>query len=213
MRKRNKNPYIRDYRPPDSAKMLPWDFVMLYVILPVYSVVSIVLLSYCSIFIEEEKNLRSGLLCLGAFILISVILQVIDYFLCKKTINVEMERYNFDTSDIEELEMYEFYYTDGSSLKFDKNGMYIDDELFYYSDISKLVLTSNYRRRIGIYIQFAVSEEQCIALPLEGLTLKILESLNIKLDNMHVLEYILSNKRKAFEQIYRKGVKFVISKN
>lgn len=189
--------------------MLLWDFVMLYVILPVYSVVSIVLLSYCSIFIEEEKNLRSGLLCLGAFILISVILQVIDYFLCKKTINVELERYNFDTSNIEELEMYEFYYADGSSLKFDKNGMYIDDELFYYNDISKLVLTSNYRRRIGIYIQFYVSEEQCIALSLdEGLTLKILESLNIHLDNMNVLEYILSNKRKAFEQIYRKGVKF-----
>lgn len=189
--------------------MLLWDFVMLYVILPVYSVVSIVLLSYCSIFIEEEKNLRSGLLCLGAFILISVILQVIDYFLCKKTINVELERYNFDTSNIEELEMYEFYYADGSSLKFDKNGMYIDDELFYYNDISKLVLTSNYRRRIGIYIQFYVSEEQCIALSLdEGLTLKILESLNIQLDNMNVLEYILSNKRKAFEQIYRKGVKF-----
>ena len=79
------------------------------------------------------------MLCLGAFILISVILQVIDYFLCKKTINVELERYNFDTSNIEELEMYEFYYADGSSLKFDKNGMYIDDELFYYNDISKLV--------------------------------------------------------------------------
>lgn len=209
MKKRNKNPYIRDYRPPDSAKMLPWDFVMLYVILPIYSVVSIVLLSYCSIFIEEDKNLRSGLLCLGAFILISAMLLVIDYFFYKKTINVELERYNFDTSDIEELEMYEFYYANGSSLKFDKNGMYINDELFYYSDMSKLVLTSNYRRRIGIYIQFYVSEEQCIALSLdEGLTLKILESLNIQLDNMNVLEYILSNKRKAFEQIYRKGVKF-----
>lgn len=209
MKRKNKNPYIRDYRPPDSAKMLPWDFVMLYVMLPVYSVVSIVLLSYCSVFIEEEKNLRSGLLCLGAFILISVILQVIDYFFYKKTINIELERYNFDTSDIEELEMYEFYYADGSSLKFDKNGMYINDELFYYSDMSKLVLTSNYRRRIGIYIQFYVSEEQCIALSLdEGLTLKILKSLNIQLDNMNVLEYILSNKRKAFEQIYRKGVKF-----
>lgn len=209
MKRRNKNPYIRDYRPPDSAKMLPWDFVMLYVILPVYSVVSIALLSYCSIFIEEDKNLRSGLLCLGAFILISAMLLVIDYFFYKKTINVELERYNFDTSDIEELEMYEFYYANGSSLKFDKNGMYINDELFYYSDMSKLVLTSNYRRRIGIYIQFYVSEEQCIALSLdEGLTLKILESLNIQLDNMNVLEYILSNKRKAFEQIYRKGVKF-----
>lgn len=209
MKRKNKNPYIRDYRPPDSAKMLPWDFVMLYVILPVYSVVSIALLSYCSIFIEEDKNLRSGLLCLGAFILISAMLLVIDYFFYKKTINVELERYNFDTSNIEELEMYEFYYADGLSLKFDKNGMYINDELFYYSDMSKLVLTSNYRRRIGIYIQFYVSEEQCIALSLdERLTLKILESLNIQLDNMNVLEYILSNKRKAFEQIYRKGVKF-----
>ena len=67
---------------------------------------------------------------------------------------------------------------------------------------------SNYCKRIEIYLQFAASEELIITIPLDDTALKMLECLEIQLDNMNVLEYILSNKRKAFEQIYRKGVKF-----
>ncbi|MBP3445923.1 MAG: hypothetical protein J6K64_01450 [Clostridia bacterium] len=36
-------------------------------------------------------------------------------------------------------------------------------------------------------------------------TLKIIESLDIKPDGMDVLEYIISDKKEAFEQIYNKG--------
>lgn len=125
-------------------------------------------------------------------------------FIRQKTINAELKRYNFDTSDIESLEIYDFS-TKDFSLKFDKNGMYIDNELFYYSHLSKMVLTSNYCKRIEIYLQFAASEELIINIPLDDATLKMLECLEIQLDNMHVLEYIISNKRKAFEQIYNKG--------
>mgnify|MGYP000835272877 CR=1 FL=1 len=129
------------------------------------------------------------------------------HLFAKKTINAELERYNFNTSDIKSLEIYDFS-TENFSLKFDKNGMYIDDKLFYYSHLSKMVLTSNYCKRIEIYLQFAASEELIITIPLDDTALKMLECLEIQLDNMNVLEYILSNKRKAFEQIYRKGVKF-----
>ena len=36
-------------------------------------------------------------------------------------------------------------------------------------------------------------------------TLKMLACLNITLHNQHILDYILSNKREAFRQIYDKG--------
>lgn len=36
-------------------------------------------------------------------------------------------------------------------------------------------------------------------------TLKMIESLDIKPDGMDVLEYIISDKKEAFEQIYNKG--------
>lgn len=56
-----------------------------------------------------------------------------------------------------------------------------------------------------MYLQFALDEEHRVTLSVNPTTLKMLESLEIKLDNWHILEYIISNKRDAFEQIYNKG--------
>lgn len=206
MKKRNEKPRLTEIISYEKTQMLPWDFTVSYVLAPIYAVVCVILLCAFGILMEidEKKYLAPGLLCLGAFILISAIFLASVPFIRKKTINSELERYKFDTSDIYPLEIYDFS-TKDFTLKFDKNGMYINDELFYYSHLSKIVLTSNYCKRIGIYLQFAASEELIVTISLNDTTLKMLEYLEIQLDNMHVLEYIISNKRKAFEQIYNKG--------
>lgn len=206
MKKRSGKPRLTEIIAYEKTQMLPWTFTFSYVLTPIYAVVCIFLFCVFGILMEidEKKYLVPGLLCLGAFILISAIFLASVPFIRQKTINAELKRYNFDTSDIESLEIYDFS-TKDFSLKFDKNGMYIDNELFYYSHLSKMVLTSNYCKRIEICLQFAASEELIINIPLDDATLKMLECLEIQLDNMHVLEYIISNKRKAFEQIYNKG--------
>ena len=117
---------------------------------------------------------------------------------------MEIERYDFDTSEEESLEIYDFS-TEEFSLKFDKYGMYVNDELFYYNHLNKNVVTSNYLKRVGVYLQFALDEEHRVTLWVNPTTLKMLESLEIKLDNRHILDYIISNKKEAFEQIYNKG--------
>lgn len=190
----------------EKDQMLPLNFIVSYILTPIYAVVCFLLIGAFTVLmgIDDEKYLVHGLLCLGTFILITIAFLASVPFVRRKAIKIELERYDFNTSNQEMLEIYDFS-TDEFSLKFDKYGMYVNDEIFYYNHLDKTVVTNNYCKRVGIYLQFAVKEDLTITLLVEPTTLKMLESLEIELDNRHILEYILSNKRDAFEQIYNKG--------
>ena len=189
----------------EKTQMLPLNFTVSYILTPIYAVVCFLLIGAFAVLMEvdDEKYLVHGLLCLGAFVLISIIFLASVPLVRKKAIKMEIERYDFDTSE-ESLEIYDFS-TEEFSLKFDKCGMYVNDELFYYNHLNKNVVTSNYLKRVGVYLQFVLDEEHRVTLSVNPTTLKMLESLEIKLDNRHILDYIISNKKEAFEQIYNKG--------
>lgn len=190
----------------EKTQMLPLNFTVSYILTPICAVVCFLLIGAFAVLMEvdDEKYLVHGLLCLGAVVLISIIFLASVPLVRKKAIKMEIERYDFDTSEEESLEIYDFS-TEEFSLKFDKYGMYVNDELFYYNHLNKNVVTSNYLKRVGVYLQFALDEEHRVTLWVNPTTLKMLESLEIKLDNRHVLDYIISNKKEAFEQIYNKG--------
>ena len=190
----------------EKTQMLPLNFTVSYILTPIFAVISFLLIGAFAVLMEidDEKYLLQGLLCLGAFVLISIIFLVSVPLVRKKAIKMEFERYDFDTSKEEVLEIYDFS-TDDFSLKFDKYGMYVNNKLFYYNHLNKNVVTGNYLKRVGVYLQFALDEERRVTLSVNPTTLKMLESLEIKLDNRHILEYIISNKKDAFEQIYNKG--------
>ena len=190
----------------EKTQMLPLNFTVSYILTPIYAVLCFLLIGLFAVLmkIDDEKYLVQGLLCLGAFVLISIIFLTSVPLVRKKAIKIEIERYDFDTSKEEALEIYDFS-TEEFSLKFDSYGMYVNDELFYYNHLDKNVVTGNYLKRVGVYLQFALDEEHRVTLSVNPTTLKMLDSLEIKLDNRHILEYILSNKEDAFEQIYNKG--------
>lgn len=199
----------------EKTQMIPLNFTVSYILTPIYAVVCFLLIGTFAVLMEidDEKYLVQGLLCLGAFVLISIIFLASIPLVRKKAIKIEIERYDFDTSKEELLDSYDFS-TDDFSLKFDKYGMYVNDELFYYNHLNKNVITGNYLKRVGVYLQFALNEEHRVTrvtLSVNPTTLKMLENLEIKLDNRHILEFILSNKREAFEQIYNKG--YVVARN
>ncbi len=190
----------------EKTQMLPLNFTVSYILTPIYAVICFLLFAAFAVLMEidDEKYLVHGLLCLGVFVLISVIFLASVPFVRKKAIGVELERYDFDTSTVEPLKVYDFS-TEDFSLRFDEHGMYVNDELFYYNHLSKNVVTDNYCKRVGVYIQFAWDEEHIVTLAVNPTSLKMLECLDIKLDNRHILDYIIANKKAAFEQIYNKG--------
>lgn len=190
----------------EKTQMLPLNFIVSYVLTPIYAVVCFLLIGTFAVLMEidDEKYLVLGLLCLGAFVFITIVLLAIVPFVRQKAIQVEIERYDFDSSTEESLDIYDFS-TDEFSLKFDKYGMYVNDEFFFYNHLYKDVVTNNYLKRVGVYLRFSLNQDYIVTLSVNPTTLKMLESLEIELDNSHILEYIISNKRDAFEQIYDKG--------
>jgi len=195
----------------EKSQMLPLNFTVCYILTPIYAVISFALIAAFGIFMEidDQKYLVHGLSCLGAFVLLSIAFLACIPLVRKKTIHTEMERYDFDISREEALEIYDF--SSGEfSLKFDKYGIHVDDELTYYNHLDIFVMTSNYCKRVEIYLQFSRAKEWFVTLSLNPTTLKMLECFEIPLANRHVLEYILSNTRDAFAQIYDKG--YVIPK-
>lgn len=205
MRKKEKI-RLKDIVTYEKTQMLPLNFTMSYIITPIYLGISFLLIAVFAVLmgIDDEKYLVHGLLCLGAFVLITILILASVPFVRKRAIETEIGQYDFNVSKVETFDMWDFS-TEEFSLKFDKNGMYVNDELFYYNHLSKMVVTGNYCKRVEIYLQFALSEDQVVTLSVNPTTLKMLEFLEIKLDNQHVLEYIISNKKEAFKQIYNKG--------
>jgi len=190
----------------EKTQMLPLNFAMSYILTPIYVVICFLLIGAFAVLMEidDEKYLVHGLLCLGAFVLISIVFLASVPFVRKKAIKTELERYDFDILKENALEIYDFS-TEEFSLKFDKQGMYVNDELFYYNHLDKRVITGNYCKRVEIYFQFSLSKEEFFIISVNPTTLKMLDCLEIKLDNKHILDYIISNKKDAFEQIYDKG--------
>ncbi len=197
---------LKDIVAYEKTQMQPLIFTVSYILTPIYLCVCLLLLVAFGILMEidDEKYLVQGLLLLGAFVLITILFLASVPFIRKRAIETEIERYDFNISKAETFDMWDFS-TEEFSLKFDKNGMHVNDELFYYNHLSKTVITGNYRKRVEIYLQFALSETQVVTLSVNPTTLKMLEFLKIKLDNQDVLEYIISNKQEAFKEIYNKG--------
>lgn len=186
--------------------MPPFMFFMSYIITPIYIIACIlILVAFATLKeIDSEKYFVQGLLLLSAFVILSIALLISVPFVRRKVINAEIERYDFDTSSVEDSDLWDFS-TEEFSLKFDNDGMYLNGKLYYYNHMQKLVVTSNSCKRVWIYLQFIFSQEEAIILSLNPKTLKMMQCLNIKPDNQEVLDYILSNKRAAFEKILNKG--------
>lgn len=190
----------------EKVRMHPLVFTVSYILTPVYAVVSILLIAAFGVLMEldEKAYLIHALVCLGAFVLISVAFLASVPGVRKKVLRAELDRYDFDTSKEESRETYDFS-TEDFSLKFDKYGMYVEDKLYYYNHLQKLVLTDNFCRRVNICLQFYLSPGHYVRLGVNPTTLKMVECLKIPFENGEVLSYILSNKEDAFLQIHNKG--------
>ena len=59
----------------EKTQMLPLNFTVSYILTPIYAVVCFLLIGAFAVLMEvdDEKYLVHGLLCLGAFVLISII--------------------------------------------------------------------------------------------------------------------------------------------
>lgn len=186
--------------------MYPFHFIISYIVTPVYLAVSLALMIMFGVLMEldEQAYFPYGLICLGSFVFLTIVILSIAPYFRKKAIRLELERYDFDTSNVDTPEQVHFS-SEGVTVKFDANGMYVNDKQFSYHQMIKTIETSNRYKRIYIYFQFTTVKGWRIFLPITPVTIKMLDSMKIRLDNHEILDYIIHNKKDAFTQIYIKG--------
>ena len=197
---------LREIIRQEKEIMLPLNFFISYILTPIYAFVSFVLIAIFGVLmsIDDEKYLISGVLCLCAFVVISIIFLTPLPFVRKKAIQTEIQRYDFDFSDEPALEIWDFS-TEENKLRFKSYGMYVDEEFYNFDELMITIETSNYCKRVHIVLHFMITPDYYIALPIDKRVLKMIDCFRIRIHNRSQLDYILNNKNAAFEEIYNKG--------
>ena len=190
----------------EREHMYPFVFTICYVVAPLYLLVSFAL---CAAFVilldtDEVKYLVPGLLCIGTFVVITIALLVSVPFTRRKTVRLEMARYDFDTAPVAPQEVWDFSSKD-YSLVFDRDGMRFNGCLYNYARLEKRLIMGHYCRRVNLYLRFTTDTGEKITLLVNPQTLKMLQCLDIRLDNQASLDYILSDTEAAFTMIHSRG--------
>ncbi|MBQ8840518.1 MAG: hypothetical protein IJ004_04280 [Clostridia bacterium] len=202
----NKKRTFREIIRQEKEIMLPLNFFVSYILTPIYAIISLVLITVFGVLmsVDEDKYLISGILCLCAFVVVSIIFLSTVPFVRKKAIQTEIQRYDFDFSDEPDLEIWDFS-TEEIALRFKSYGMYVDDDFYNFDELMITIETSNYCKRVHIVLRFMINPDTYITLPIDKRVLKMIDSFRIRIYNRSQLDYILDNKTIAFEEIYNRG--------
>ncbi len=190
----------------EKSVMAPVRFRVNYIITPVYLIVSFGLMIAFGVLmdIDEVKYLPYGLMILGFFVLITIGLLISVPLVRRREILYSLSFYDFDETQADEQDTYD-YSTDEHSVVFDKYGMNVDVELFWYNHMKIFIDAQRYMQRILVSVVFCIDDNSYCQIPLSGTSIKMLRQFGIRILNPDVLEKITSDPYKAFETIYKKG--------
>lgn len=208
-------PFVPTAFPPSLNKryMNPIRFRTNYLVLPCYLVFCAACLILVLVLggIDDQKYAP---FMIGSFVLLggaTVCLLAAVPQTRKKELALELDRYDFDYSNVEEQEFY-IINLEGIELRFGRNGLSVDGQFHWYGHTAPRLVTSNKFNRIWIAIRFG-SEDDLTALfvPLQPVLIRAVEHLVIPLRNPEELDYLLTHKQNTFAQIYNRGTFQVFS--
>ena len=204
VKKRN----LREMAAQDKARMLPLNFAFTYFMIPAYVILAIILFLLIGSLLQTSQTVP-------LFVCMAILAVLTVGFLCmfplvrKKAVDAELKRYDLRKCRRESEQMEsraEWDFSDKElSVRFNRYGMVLDGELYYYNHLDKLVYTGNDYHRVGIYLCFSKSEDKNILMPLNAKALKMLSDCEVTLDNQVVLDDIFAHPREAFTEIYKTG--------
>ncbi len=198
---------FRDIIAAEKARMLPLNALLVYRITSVYVFVSVLLSVGFGVLmdIDDERYFLPAISLIGIFAALSIVLLASLPYVRKKAVETELQRYDFDTSSINSADVWTIS-AEGETVRFDRRGMQVRGVRHDYDGLRCRIVTNNYYQRINISLWCASSEEEDgVLLPLTSQVLKMIEYLNIPLDNPETLDFILHHRVAAFRQIYDKG--------
>lgn len=213
-RKENHKPALHDEtreanaskRAYEKGHLLPIRYIMNYRVVPAYGGLTLLLLIACAALMErdEVQYLPFFIVTMCVIAMLTTALLMFSSVVSKKEIDFALSCYDLNYADLPSLEIYDFP-ADDHIFRFDQNGMYIDDELFWYNHLYIRVEAARDQFFVSVYIAFYIDEDNYCKIPLSAKSIKMIYDLQIPLSNPEVLTCLLDNPRKAFEKIYKRG--------
>lgn len=201
-------PFIPGILPPKLERryMNPVRFLINYRIVPAFGIICGVLLTVIFVLmnIDEAKYtpLAVILFCVIGLLCIALMLSV------PKTRNweiaAEINRYDFSQlqTPLEEPWIVE---DEGVILQFSRDGLKVDDKFYWYNHLTPRLATANRFNRIWVALQFGAEPMNSVFVPLSPETITAVNQFSIPLENKDAFDYLLSNKARVFEEIYKTG--------
>lgn len=201
-------PFMTGMLPPRLEKhyMNPVRYRINYRIMPCYALFCAICLT-AGIILMRIDDARFAPLFVGLIVLIGgasawILLTVPKTR--KMELALEMERYDFDISDVPEQNSYLIVY-EGAEITFSSGGLMVDGTFFWYSRLNPRLVTSNRFNRVWVAIQFGNDPVKSLFVPVSPMLVRAVENLDIPLQNREKFDYLLANKENAFAQIYKYG--------
>ena len=201
-------PFVTGNLPPKLEKryMNPIRYRTNYRIMPMYILFAVLCIGLAVTLMEiDEHKFLPMFIGLFALFGIGTVLMLMNVPKTrKKELELELDRYDFEYSDVPVQEQYTIGY-EGSELVLSANGLTLDGKFYWYSHLNPALVVSNKFNRIWLAIWFGNDPMKSLYVPLDPVLLCSIEALDIPLENREELEYLLKNKENAFAQIYSYG--------
>ena len=181
-------------------------FIVNYVVVPIYAILILLCLMAAAVLltIDEIKYTPAAIVIFCFTGLLSILLLASVPFVRKMEIRTELSRYNFDDSEITDKDVYTYSIGD-TSATFDKNGMYLDGNFYWYNHLLIIFATSKELMRIWISIQFMTNDGTGVNIVITNELIHMLKQFGITTVNQEALAYTIRHKQAAFTQIYKTG--------
>lgn len=201
-------PFVTGMLPPRLEKhyMNPARYRINYRIMPCYALFCAICL-VAGIVVMSIDDVRFMPLFIGLLVLIGIasawLLTVVPKTR-KMELAMELERYDFDISDVPEQTRYTIVY-EGAEVTFSSGGLKVDGTFFWYNRLNPRLVTSNRFNRVWVAIQFGNDPVKSLFVPISPVLIRAVVNVDIPLQNREEFNYLLANKENAFAQIYKYG--------
>lgn len=196
----------------ERENMNPFRFKINYIFTPIYLLITVILFGIIGILlsIDEEKYKVLCLVLFGVFALSNVVLLASTPFIRKKEIKIELSRYDFTIREellqynIRSLDYSKFGLSKDLDVVFDKAGLRVNNKDYMYEDFAIYVSTGNHNMRVEIVVDFILQSEDeklFMIFNMDNDLLNVIVNYNLQIKNKKVLDYIINDKEKAFNEI------------
>jgi len=155
--------------------------------------------------IDEQKYTPLAIILFCFIGLLMVLLLLSVPFVRNREIEIELSKYNFEDECPQSIEEYKFLVENNDLIVLNNFGAWLGEEFFWYNHMKLSVGTASVLNRIVIAIVLEIEDSDPVTIPLNGMSLHMIDQFDLRIENREVLDYIVKNKRSAFKQIYLYG--------